>query len=71
VVDAQASIGLYRLHEKEWENHVKQKVYSNAKKRAEHDVQNLRKMNSFLGKEETEDNSDKKLNKKQRFKKSF
>ena len=50
MIDAQASMGLYRLYEKEWEAHVKQKVYSSAKKRAEQDVQNLRKMNAFLGK---------------------
>ena len=38
VIDAQASIGLYRLYEKEWENHIKQKVYSDARKCAEQDV---------------------------------
>jgi len=61
---------LYRLYEKEWENHVKQKVYSNAKKRAEQEGKSLRKMQSFLGKE-IDEAARKKLNKKQRFKKSF
>ena len=70
MIDAQASMGLYRLYEKEWEAHVKQKVYSSAKKRAEQDVQNLRKMNAFLGKSDSADRQQK-LNKKQKFKKSF
>ena len=35
VIDAQASIGLYRLHEREWENHIKQKAYSDVRKQAE------------------------------------
>ena len=33
VIDSQAAMGLYRISEVDWENQVKQKVYSNAKKR--------------------------------------
>lgn len=69
MIDAQASMALYRLYEKEWEAHIKQKVYSSAKKRAEQDVLDLRKMNAFVGK--PVDAKEEKLSKKQRFKKSF
>jgi hypothetical protein len=41
---------LYRINEKDWENHVKQKSYSDARKRAEEDVKSLKSMSSFLGK---------------------
>ena len=73
VVDAQASLGLYRLYEKDWENHVKQKAYSSARKLVEKDVQDLRKMNKFFGTQSGAKEAvsqAKKLSKK-RFKKSF
>eukprot|EP00347_Sterkiella_histriomuscorum_P019580 403341087 len=43
VVDARAAMALYRINEKEWENSVKQKSYSNVKKRVAQDVGNLAK----------------------------
>jgi hypothetical protein len=49
VIDAKAALALYRINEKEWENHAKQKSYSNARRRAEDDVDQLKKMGSFMG----------------------
>ena len=50
VVDARAALALYRIVEKEWENHVKQKSYNDVRKRAEQDVKQIRTMSKFLGK---------------------
>lgn len=57
MIDAKASMALYRISEQEWEAHIKQQQYSHAKQQAEHDVHRLRN-NLFSGRE------DKKLNKK-------
>ena len=49
VIDARASLALYRIREKEWENYIKQKFanqYSNAKQKMEQD---LSKINGFFG----------------------
>jgi len=51
VVDARAALLLYRINEKDWENHAKQKSYSSARRRAESDVKELSKMSKFVGKE--------------------
>ena len=53
VVDARAALGLYRIVEKEWENHVKQKSYNDVRKRAEQDVKQIQTMSKFLGKKPT------------------
>jgi hypothetical protein len=50
VIDAKAALALYRINEKDWENHVKQKSYSDARKRAEEDVKSMKSMSSFVGK---------------------
>ena len=50
VIDAKAALALYRINEKDWENHVKQKSYSNARKRADEDIKSMKSMSSFIGK---------------------
>ncbi len=50
MIDAKAALALYRINEKDWENHAKQKSYSNARKRAEEDVKSMKSMSSFIGK---------------------
>lgn len=50
MVDARAALALYRINEKDWENTAKQKSYTNARKRAETDAQQLQQMSRFLGK---------------------
>ena len=47
VVDARAALALYRINEKDWENTLKQKSYTNARKRAENDIKEFKKMSSF------------------------
>ena len=42
-------MALYRINEKDWENHAKKKSYSNARKRAETDIAELQKIGSFMG----------------------
>ena len=42
VIDARAALALYRINEKEWENHVKQKSYSQKHKLAENDIKQLK-----------------------------
>jgi len=46
VIDARASMALYRIVEKEWENQIKQK-YSLVKEQVEKDV---KRINNFFGK---------------------
>ena len=69
VVDAQASIGLYRLFEKEWEDYVKEKFQKDAKKKEKRDAYNSKSMSAFLGKPIA--SADAKRESKKRFKKSF
>jgi RNA exonuclease 4 len=53
VIDARASMALYRINEEDWESTMKQKNHVEQRKRAEHDVKNMRnhssKMSSFFG----------------------
>ena len=42
MIDAKASMALYRLSEQELETHVKHKHYTHAKKEAEQDVHRLK-----------------------------
>ena len=60
---------MYRLFEKEWEEHVKEKTQKNAKKRERQDTYNSKSMSAFLGNPNTA--SDAKKENKKRFKKSF
>ena len=42
MIDARAALALYRINEKEWENHVKQKSYSQKHKLAENDIKKFK-----------------------------
>ena len=42
IIDARAALALYRINEKDFENYIKQKNYTDARKKAEHDVTSMR-----------------------------
>jgi len=42
IIDARAALALYRINERDWENTVKQKSYTDVRKKAEQDVSLLK-----------------------------